>query len=75
MDKKHKAQKSMAGTTTKNARPGVKNTHEKSHVPQKSNANIDKKSHAQTAKVNHKQTLPTLIIGSVFVSISFFSYF
>ena len=56
MDKKHKAQKSMAGTTTKNARPGVKNTHEKSHVPQKSNANIDKKSHAQTAKVNHKQT-------------------
>ena len=56
MDKKHKAQKSMAGTTTKNARSGVKNTHEKSHVPQKSNANIDKKSHAQTAKVNHKQT-------------------
>jgi len=53
MDKKHnKNTPSFAGAPSmKNARTGVKKTGEKTHVPQKSTANLDKK---QATKTTHK---------------------
>ena len=55
MDKKHKPTASFAGgTSSKNTKVGSKKI-EKSHIPQKSNANLDKKSHTQVGKTTHKQ--------------------
>ena len=55
MDKKHKPTASFAGgTSSKNTKVGSKKI-EKSHIPQKSNANLDKKSHIQVGKTTHKQ--------------------
>ena len=56
MEKKHKAQSSFIGTPSmKNARGGGKKGTEKTHVPQKSNANLDKKAHTQiSSKTTHK---------------------
>ena len=43
----------------KNARTGVKKTQEKSHVPNKSNANLDKKAHTTVVpKTTHKASEP-----------------
>ena len=55
MEKKHKPQKSFANDTSlKNPKTGVKKTQEKSHIPAKSNANIDKKPHTTTLKPSNK---------------------
>ena len=55
MEKKHKPQKSFANDTSlKNPKTGVKKTQEKSHIPAKSNANIDKKPHATILKPSNK---------------------
>ena len=55
MDKKHKPTASFAGgTSSKNTKVGSKKI-EKSHIPQKSNANLDKKFHIQVGKTTHKQ--------------------
>ena len=55
MEKKHKQQTSFAtGSSSKNNRTVVKKGQEKSHVSQKSNANLDKKTHTQTSKTIHK---------------------
>ena len=59
MNKNHKAQTSFAGGPSKNARTGVKKTQEKSHVPNKSNANLDKKAHTTVVpKTIHKAPEP-----------------
>ena len=55
MEKKHKPQKSFANDTSlKNPKTGVKKPQEKSHIPAKSNANIDKKPHATILKPSNK---------------------
>ena len=55
MEKKHKPQKSFANDTSlKNPKTGVKKPQEKSHIPAKSNANIDKKTHTTTLKPSNK---------------------
>ena len=55
MEKKHKPQKSFANDTSlKNPKTGVKKPQEKSHIPAKSNANIDKKPHTTTLKPSNK---------------------
>ena len=55
MEKKHKPQTSFAGAPSmKNAKTGVKKPQEKSHIPQKSNANLDKKAHTTVQKAPHK---------------------
>ena len=66
MEKKHKAQASFAGAPSmKNARTGVKNTQEKSHIPNKSNANLDKKAHTTvTSKTTHKAPEPVKKVNS-----------
>ena len=66
MEKKHKAQASFAGAPSmKNARTGVKKTQEKSHIPNKSNANLDKKAHTTvTSKTTHKAPEPVKKVNS-----------
>ena len=55
MEKKHKPQKSFANdTSSKNPKTGVKKPQEKSHIPTKSNANIDKKTHTTILKPSNK---------------------
>ena len=55
MEKKHKPQKSFANdTSSKNPKTRVKKPQEKSHIPAKSKANIDKKPHTTTLKPSNK---------------------
>ena len=57
MEKKHKPQKSFANDpSSKSGKAGAKKTQEKSHVPVKSNANIDKKVHTTISKTTSKPT-------------------